>query len=113
MMKEEKKQLKQLLGENFESISIYLIQKSKIINKYQNMGDILSMNEHFLHHMFEILYYSNGYIDGWEIPFKDYEMKIAHFFTMEEDENLILFQKKQLEKQISEILGLKIYIHKL
>ena len=53
MMKEEKKQLKQLLGENFESISIYLIQKSKIINKYQNMGDIISMNEHFLHHMFE------------------------------------------------------------
>ncbi|MDC0355462.1 hypothetical protein OAM97_04575, partial [Flavobacteriaceae bacterium] len=78
--------------------------------------DIVSNNEHFLPHMFEILakpkemigncQFGGGIIDGWKIPFKDYEMKMSGWFIDDSDK---LPNWKKIEKQISEILGLKIH----
>ena len=117
--KKKEKQLKQLLENDFDFISIDLIQRSKVKDEDYNIGDIVSSNEHFLKDMFRILNQSkdkkwmgfgSGFIDGWEIPFKDYEMKLINWFG--DDRDRILFLWEKTEKQIGEILGLKIYNHK-
>lgn len=83
--KKEEKQLKQLLGDDFDSILITLIQISKVKDEYHNVGDVVSMNEHFLNHMFELLEKYDGYIDGWEIPFENYEISISGWFGDDSD----------------------------
>jgi len=121
--KKEEKQLKQLLGSDYKHIEIDLIQISKVKDEYHEVGDIVSKNQHFLHYMIEILakpkemigniQFGGGIIDGWEIPFKDYEMKMSGWIC--DDNEPINFDAssaviwKKIEKQISEILGLKIY----
>ena len=117
--KKEQKQLKKLLGNDYENISIILTQKSKVKDEYHNIGDIVSSNEHFLHHMFEMLNrpksekmsgFGGGYIDGFEIPFKDYEINIGGWFG--DDSERIPSNWYETEKKIGEILGLKIHQYK-
>ena len=121
--KKEEKQLKQLLGSDYKHIEIDLIQISKVKDEYYEVGDIVSKNKHFLHYMIEILakpkemigniQFGGGIIDGWKIPFKDYEMKMSGWIC--DDSEPINFDAssaviwKKIEKQISEILGLKIH----
>ena len=101
-MEKKEKQLRELLGDDFEITSIDLIQKSKVKDEEYDVGDIISMNEHFLPHMFEILERWDGYIDGWEIPFEDYQMRLMRWKDYDET-------YYKIEKQISEILGLRIF----
>tara|TARA_B110000977_G_scaffold34614_1_gene46273 strand:- start:839 stop:1198 length:360 start_codon:yes stop_codon:yes gene_type:complete len=108
--KTKEKQLRELLGDYFENTTIKLIQKSKVKDIYHNVGDIVSMNEHYLHHLFELIQrpmeidgFGDGYIDGWKIPFEDYEMKLIDWMGEMDD-------KIEIEKTISNILGCKIYV---
>ncbi len=112
-METKEKQLRELLGDDFKYTSLDLIQKSKVKDQYCDVGDIISMNEHFIYDMFRILEkpmeiegFGGGYIDGWEIPFEDYEMRLMRWgFPLKDYDEVF----DNIEKQISEILGLKIF----
>ena len=105
--KTKQKQLKQLLGDDFNNIYIRLIQISKVKDEYHNVGDIISNNEYPLNYTLEKLINGDDYIDGWEIPFSDYEMRLGSWFG--DDSGRIPSNWYKVEKQISEILGLKIH----
>ena len=101
--KTKQKQLKQLLGDDFNNIYIRLIQISKVKDEYHNVGDIISNNEYPLNYTLERLIDGYDYIDGWEIPL-DYEMSLGCWFGDDGGEYPNWYKA---EKQISEILGLK------
>ena len=105
--KTKQKQLKQLLGDDFNNIYISLIQISKVKDEYHNVGDIISNNEYPLNYTLERLIDGYDYIGGWEIPFTDYEMSLGCWFG--DDGERIPSNWYKVEKQISEILGLKIH----
>ena len=54
-METKEKQLRELLGDDFKYTSLDLIQKSKVKDQYCDVGDIISMNEHFIYDMFRTL----------------------------------------------------------
>ena len=74
--KTKQKQLKQLLGEDFDNILIRLITKSKVKDESIEIGDVDTDNEHFLKDVLERLV-EGCYIDGIKIPFTDYEIKMS------------------------------------
>ena len=109
-LKKKQKQLKQLLGENYDKILISLITKCKIKDEYFEVGEIVSDNEHFLNDMLDILI-DRGSIDGWEIPFTEYEFHMTKWLNRDNDG--FVFRNSipnwnEVENQISKVLGLKI-----
>ncbi len=105
--KKKEKQLIELLGDNFNSTTIDLIQICKVKNQYENVGDIVSMNEHYLDYIIEYKKINDGYIDGWEIPFNDYEIRLS---DMGNNESYGTEKWFEIEKQISKILECKQHI---
>lgn len=116
-LKIKKQQLKKLLGKNFNHTIITLISRVNEDNGYEKKGEIQSFNQHYLSHLFETLERPNenpfglkgfggGYIDGFEIPFEDYEIELDRRWIWENKSKVEL---DEIEKQISKILECKIH----
>jgi hypothetical protein len=109
--KTKQKQLKQLLGEDFDNILISLITKCKVKDEYFEIGDVETDNEHFLKDVLERVV-EGCYIDGIKIPFTEYEFHMTKWLNRDNDG--FIFRNSipnwnKVENQISEVLGLKIH----
>ena len=111
-LKNKKQQLKKLLGKHFNHTIINLISIVNEDDEYQKKGEIQSCNQHFLPNIFYSLNKHNGYIDGWEIPFEEYEIELVNVMDKFFQPIDIKMELEELEKEISKILKCKIHQRK-